>query len=115
MISLDPQTLEYHPKPIPFQVKACFEHIIIFILKSEYIDNSDKENLLRSHPLFQHLNKMITWSSNIQFMDLKQPKENYASQTSIDILRVKKMLAPTLQYNLDIPTLIRLLGGNYIG
>ena len=48
-------------------------------------------------------------------MDLKQPKENYASQTSIDILRVKKMLAATLQYNLDIPTLIRFLGGNYTG
>ena len=48
-------------------------------------------------------------------MDLKQPKENYANQTSIDILRVKKMLAATLQYNLDIPTLIRFLGGNYIG
>ena len=48
-------------------------------------------------------------------MDLKQPKENYAKQTSIDILRVKKMLAATLQYNLEIPTLIRFLGGNYTG
>ena len=58
---------------------------------------------------------MMTWSNNIHFMDLKQPKENYASQTSIDISRVKKMLAATLQYNLDIPTLIRILGGNYTG
>ena len=48
-------------------------------------------------------------------MDLKQPKEIYANQTPIDILRVKKMLAATLQYNLDIPTLIRVLGGNYTG
>ena len=48
-------------------------------------------------------------------MDLKQPIANYASQTSIDISRVKKMLAATLQYDLDIPTLIRFLGGNYTG
>ena len=98
-----------------FTSEACFEHTIIFLLKSGYIDKSDKEYLLQSHPLFQHLNKMMIWSNDIQFMDLKQPKENYAKQTSIDILRVKKMLAATLQYNLEIPTLIRFLGGNYTG
>ena len=43
-----------------FTSESCFEHTIIFILKSEYIDNSDKENLSQSHLLFQHLKKMVT-------------------------------------------------------
>ena len=47
-------------------------------------------------------------------MDLKQPIKKYADQTSIDESRVKKMLAATLQYDMDIPTLIRFLGGNFI-
>ena len=48
-------------------------------------------------------------------MELKNPIKNYADQTSIDTSRVKKMLAATLQYDLNIPTLIRFLGGNYTG
>ena len=58
---------------------------------------------------------MLHWSDNIQFMDLQNPLKNYAKQTSIDNNRVRNMLAATLQYNLDIPTLIRFLGGNYTG
>ena len=98
-----------------FTSEACFEHVMIFILKSEYISRSDQDSLLNSHPLFNHLNKMMIWSKKIQFMDLKQPIENYADQTSINESRVKKMLAATLQYDMDIPTLIRFLGGNYTG
>ena len=46
---------------------------------------------------------------------LKNPIRNYADQNSIDTSRVKKMLAATLQYDLNIPTLNRFLGGNYTG
>ena len=98
-----------------FTSEACFEHIMIFLLKSGYISKPEHTNLLESHPLFQHLDKMLNWSSNIQFMDLKTPIKNYADQKSIDTSRVKKMLAATLQYDLDIPTLIRFLGANYTG
>ena len=48
-------------------------------------------------------------------MDLKQTIKNYVDQTSINESRVKKILTATMQYNMDIPTLIRFLGGNYTG
>ena len=48
-------------------------------------------------------------------MNLKEPIKNYAHQEKIDPNRVKKILAATLTYNLDIPTIIRFLGGNYTG
>ena len=58
---------------------------------------------------------MLSWSQTINFMDIKNPIKNYADQKIIDNTRIKKMLAATLQYDLDIPTLIRFLGGNYTG
>ena len=48
-------------------------------------------------------------------MDLKLPLKNYTQQTSTDTSRVKKLIATTLQYDLNIPTLIRFLGRNYDG
>ena len=58
---------------------------------------------------------MLQWSQKINFMDIKDPIKNYADQKHIDTTRIKKMLAATLQYDLDIPTVIRFLGGNYTG
>ena len=33
-----------------FTSEACFEHVMIFILKSEYISRSDQDSLLNSLP-----------------------------------------------------------------
>ena len=98
-----------------FTSEACFEHIIIFLLKSEYLNEEDHRNILASHPLFLHLNKMLHWSKDIQCLDLKNHLKDYSKQTVINNTRVKKMLAATLNYDLDVPTLIRFLGGNYTG
>ena len=48
-------------------------------------------------------------------MDLKNPIENYQDQKTINITRVRKMLAAVCFYNLDIPVIIRFLGNNYTG
>ena len=61
-------------KPSPdhsFTSEACFEHIIIFLLKSEYLNEEDHRTILASHPLILHLNKMLHWSKDIHFLDLK--------------------------------------------
>ena len=96
-----------------FKSEAMFEHIIIFLLKSKYLSDQEEVKLSECHPLFSHLNKMLKWSSNIDFSDINQPIKDYHLQTSIDQTRVKKMLAGVLHYELDIPIFIRFLGGNY--
>ena len=63
-----------------FTTESSFEHILIFLLRSNYLPDKDKNNLLDSHVLFNHLNKMIDWSKNIDFMNLKEPIKNYAYQ-----------------------------------
>ena len=54
-----------------FTSEACFEHIVVFVLKSKLVSKSDQENILDFHVLFGHLNKVLNWSDKIQFMDLK--------------------------------------------
>ena len=98
-----------------FTRKASFEHILIFALKGSFPLESDKENLLNTHPLIKHFNKMLNWSYNIQFADITNPIKNFATQKSIDMTRVKKLLAVTFHYEMDIPTAIRFLGNNYTG
>ena len=43
-----------------FTSEACFEHVLIFILKHKYLSNQDKHALFSVHPLFYHLHKMLT-------------------------------------------------------
>ena len=65
-----------------FTSEACFEHVLIFILKSGYVQKPDKDILLDSHLLFKYLNKMLNWSNKIKFISketnnkLRRPK-NY--------------------------------------
>ena len=98
-----------------FTSQATFEHILIFLLKGEYLPNQDKKSLFNTHPLFKHFNNILEWSRNIEFMDLKNPIKDYANQNSINTTRIQKMLAAVFWYNLDIPTVIRFLGNNYTG
>ena len=90
-----------------FTSEACFEHVLIFILKNKYLLNQDEQALFSTHPLFYHLHKMLEWSKNIQFTDLKNPIKNYSSQMSINTTRIQQMLAAFLHYDLDVSTVIR--------
>ena len=98
-----------------FTSEACFEHVLIFILKNKYLSNQDKHALFKVHPLFYHLYKMMNWSKHIQFAELRNPIKNYSKQISINTTRIQQMLAVFLNYDLDIPTVIRFLGNNYTG
>ena len=57
----------------------------------------------------------MSWSEKIEFSDIKNPIQDFNSQKSIQKSRLQKLLAATIHYNLDVPTLIRYLGGNYTG
>ena len=57
-------------KPSPdhtFTSEASFKHVLIFLFKGRFLPESDIENLLNTHPLIRHFNKMIVWSYNTQF------------------------------------------------
>ena len=98
-----------------FKSEACIEHVLVFIFNGGFLSDTDKNSLLDSHPLIKHLNKMLNWSKQVIFLDIKDHISDHADQKCIDTQRIKKLLAATLHYKLDISTLIRFLGGNHTG
>ena len=58
---------------------------------------------------------MLNWAKNIEFSEVRKTILDYSNQKQIDIQRVKKLLALSLHYNLDMGIVIRYLGNNYTG
>ena len=102
---------QYHS----FTSEASFDHILIFMFKGNYLSEEDIHTIHNIHPLYKHFHKMLLWSSHINFIDIKDPIKDYANQAEINVSRIQKILAASFHYDLDIPTLIRFLGGNFTG
>ena len=49
-----------------FTSEGAFEQVLVFILKSGYLQEEDKSSLLGVHVLFDHLNKMMEWSLKLK-------------------------------------------------
>ena len=52
---------------------------------------------------------------NIEFSEVNNNTLAYSNQKQIDIQLIKKFLALSLYYNLDMGIVIRYLGNNYTG
>ena len=63
----------------------------------------------------EHLYNMLKWAKNIEFNEVRDTILDYSNQKQIDIQRVKKFLALSLHYNLDMGIVIQYLGENYTG
>ena len=105
-------------KPSPdhsFTSEACFEHTFIHILRSDLLSPQDLKTVLHCHPLFEHLFQILTQTKIMDFSSLKNPIANFSEQKYIATSRVKQFLAVIPYYDLDLPALIKSLGGNYTG
>ena len=98
-----------------FTSEACFEHILLHLLKSSILSQSDTTSLLSCHPLFLHLHKMIQWTKRIDFLLLGHNIVNYSSKQQISTTRVQQFLTADLFYYPDLSTVIRFLRGTYTG
>ena len=72
-----------------FTVEACFDHTLIHIIKSEYLEEKDMKTILEYHPLFEHLYNMLNWAKNIEFNEVRNTILDYSNQKQIDIQRIK--------------------------
>ena len=97
-----------------FTSEACFEHVLVYLLKSDYFSPHYQRTLLLYHPLFEHLFQILLWSKTVDFSKLKDPITNYSDQKWIATCKVQQFLIATLHYDLNIPTVIRLLERNYV-
>ena len=70
-----------------FKSEACIEHVLVFVFDSYFLSDIEKNNLLNTHPLIEHLHKMLSWSKSVDFIDIRKHITNYAKQESIDTQR----------------------------
>ena len=96
-----------------FTSDVVFDHIFIFIIKSQFISTKDVTPLLRAHPLYQHLYTINTTLQNFDFRPLSKYNTNFQSQTSISSTRTRQFMAAILHYNFHVGSVIRYCGNNY--
>ena len=63
-----------------FKVEAYFEHTLIHILKSKYLEKKDMQTILECHPLFEHLYNMLNWAKTIEFSEVRNIILDYSNQ-----------------------------------
>ena len=98
-----------------FNQEACFETVLLFIIKSGHSNPCDTFNLLLAHPLHAHLASAVVNLSDYNFTWLRDYNLHWATQTMINRSKFYAFLACLLHYNLDTSLLMPYLGNNYTG
>ena len=96
-----------------FSLEPEFYNISIYLLKGCWLDVTAKQSLILSNTLLVKLWHALVCLSGTHFQYLCLPDRDYTTHTTIPEERVNMFTAYALYYNLDIPTAIRFLGGNY--
>ena len=98
-----------------FISEATFEHVAIHIFKSNLLDDISHRNLSNTHPLLNHLSRLITDFNKIDYSDLSKPNENFENNPNNTFHRRMAHLSCLLDCNFEIPTLIKHLGNVHTG
>ena len=96
-----------------FTSDVVFDHILIFLMKSAFLDDTALRSLLRVHPLYFHLSQSISKLKFLDFRPLSRFNTEYDSQKSIPFARRMQFLACILHYNFNSSSVFRYLGNNH--
>lgn len=98
-----------------FLVEPCFQHILLLLFKSSFLDDNSSATVREVHPAHQHLFDMIDKTARLDFTRIASPMSGYEDQDEIPLGKVMCVLAAALHYDLHLPSVIRFAGGNYTG
>ena len=84
-----------------FTSEVVFDHILIFLIKSSFLDHATLHSLLRVHPLYLHLSRSLSRLKFLDFRPLSRFNKNFDSQKSIPYSRRMQFLAFILHYNFN--------------
>ena len=96
-----------------FTVEPIFEHALVPIIKSKFLDDESRSHLCEAHLLFEHLQKTMNRLKDLDFTRISKTMLNYDKQEEIPMGKVMCFMAAALHFDLHIPSLIRYAGGNY--
>ena len=98
-----------------FDSEKVFETVSIHIFKSGFLSQIDCKNLRGCRVDLEILQNMITWANYIDFSPLRAVSIRYKTQECISEERTRLLTACAIHYDFHIPSVIRYLGGEYIG
>ena len=96
-----------------FTSTVVFDHILIFVIKTSFLNKNDLALLLQVHPLYHHLHKSILHLKYLDFRPLSSFNLDYDLQKSIPFDRRMQFLACILHYNFHPGSVFRYLGNNH--
>ena len=93
------------------------DNVLVFIVKSYelYLSGADLINLKCINKSFRTMIDDVLRLRPLDFSSLKQPRLNYADQTTISNERVDMVTACAIHYGLHIGMVIRYIKGEYVG
>lgn len=97
-----------------FTSDITFDYIYIYVITSEYLNDDDQEQLSACHPLYSHLNRMISRINLELVYRLSVDTKDYATQKEIPFVRRMQFLFSALIHKFNPPSMIRSLRGNYV-
>ena len=98
-----------------FSSGKSFHHVILPLFQSGFLHQSSMDCIMASYPRASLLWTEYQRLQHVDFRPLRHPNPNWSSQAAIDPHRVDMMAACLLHYNLDVPSLVRYCGGEYLG
>ena len=102
------------PSRLPsFSSEATFDHTLILLLKSGFLNDDDVCVLAKVHPLYKHLIKTLVRALRSDFRPIHNLISKCADQEDIPRISIQRFLAAALYYNLHLASVIRFASGNY--
>lgn len=98
-----------------FCQEASFETILICLFKSKYLDTEAESQLRSTHPLIEHLAKMMVELRDWNFRELQKYNTAWQEQEAIPTMRAMNFLACLIHYDGRVSNVIRYVGNNYTG
>ena len=94
---------------------ATFEHIVIHLFKSKFLDDTAHTNLSDTHHLLKHLSSWLTTNGKVDYSDLSKPNVNFENNPNNSFHWRMAHLSCLLDCNFAVPTLIKHLGNVHTG
>ena len=100
-----------------FTQEASGETILFQFVKvgSVYLDKEDIASFRATHPLVDHLYKMMIEYQSVDFSELREYDLNYDSQEEIPKERIRLFMACSFHFDLSVANVMRYVGKNYTG
>ncbi len=96
-----------------FRQGTFFNTTAFFVFSSGFLTSDDITKLTIALPPLQQLHQAILDLDDYNFRWIKEPNQDWASQTEIDPRKQTAFLAWLFHYNMDTSLVMRFLGGNY--